>query len=599
MKPLLPLFISALILTPTAAIQAQTNDLNFIVSPTTSYSFWHKDINFGNTAHWGARAGWSFGQHFEIYGNFDRSFDLKAKLRSGEWNVLQNLADKMDNSNVDLTRFGGELKFNFLPNKIGTPYLLAGAGVMKIKYDSKVEDIPVYKEEQLYGVVGAGLKINLYDRLSLGLEVRNTLFNLDEGSYFRNSTHTGDNTLSNWSIGATLNAYLGGTRRAEDPLEAAYRARYSGGLEPPIWVIEPGLAYINFHDNSLLHDQWMGGIEVGADFSPILGARAFYYASSEDHSKLSFRFNDDLQLVGANLLGRLNYLRGLTPYLTLGGGYMFINDQYIDRDGGKEAKDGWFAMAGAGLEMPLHKNISIFGNANAMFVAQENPNLDQTYRPSQVKTNMMYRFGVRFRWGKSSKTKGQYQVWQNQNETLILQNQQLQEQVKQQSQKTDSETTRVMSFYDERIARLDTQLSNPTLQKDTVLKSRLQQERKLLSEAKTQLVSDTDQKVDSTSVREIVTEKNGRRTIVLTAAQLNELVRRVVNESKAASPDSEAVTLSDLDKILLFALVNNGHTLQGPAKNETTLTNEQIRALLKRIEQLEKRTYNTRTTNGK
>lgn len=595
MKPYLPLLLSAMSLVPTAAIQAQTNDLNFIVSPTTSYSFWHKDINFGNTAHWGARAGWSFGQHFEIYGNFDRTFDLEAKLRSGEWNVLQNLADKMENSNVDMTRFGGEMKFNFLPNKIGTPYLLAGAGVMKIKYDSKIEDVPTYKEERLYGAIGAGLKINLYHRLSLGLEVRNTLFNLDEGSYFRNSTHTGDNTLSNWSIGATLNAYLGGTRRAEDPLEAAYRAIYSGGLETPIWVIEPSLAYINFHDNSLLHDQWMGGVEAGVDFTPILGARAFYYASTKDASKLSFRFNDDLQLVGANLLGRLNYLRGLTPYLTLGGGYMFVNDKYIDREGGQDAKSGWFAMAGAGLEMPLHKNISIFGNANAMFVAQENPGIDQTYRPSQVKTNMMYRFGVRFRWGKSAKTQGHYPNWQNQNEALILQNQELQEQLKLQSEKKENETTRVMSFYDERIARLDSQLNNATVLKDTVLTTRLKQERKLLSDAKAQLITEADQKVDTLVNREIVTEKNGRRTIVLTAAQLNELVRRVVNESKAATPESETITLSDLDKILLFALVNNGHTLQTPAKNASGVTNEQIRALLKRIEQLEKRNNSTRT----
>lgn len=586
-------------LAPTAAVYAQTNDLNFIISPSASYSFWHKDINFGNTAHWGLRAGWSFGQHLEVYGNFDRTFDLQAKLRSGEWNVLQDLADKMDNSDVQLTRWGGELKFNFLPNKIGTPYVLAGGGVMKISHDVKTENLPTYKEEQLYGVLGAGLKINLYHRLSLGVEVRNTLFNLDKASYFRNSARAGGNTLSNWSIGATLNAYLGGTRRAEDPLEAAYRARFSGGLKAPIWVIEPSLTYIDFNDNSLLHNQWLAGVEAGVDFSPILGARAFYHTSTKGGSKLELGFNDDLQLVGANLLGRLNYLRGLTPYLTLGGGYMFVDKAYVDRAGGHNAESGWFAMVGAGLEMPVHKHISIFGNANAMLVAQENPDLSQAYRPSQVNTNIMYRLGVRFRWGKSAKPQGHYEAWQQQHETLVRQNQELQAQLKQQQQLAETKTTRAMSFYDERIARLDTQLNDATVQQDTLLATRLQEERKLLAEAKAHLLAETTPSQEPISAPPTTTEKKRRRTIQLTAAQLNELVLQVVSQAKAASADAGTITLSDLDKILLFALANNGYPLQNPAANGLNLGNEQIRILLQRIEQLEKQINTLNTTNGK
>ena len=62
-------------------MQAQVSDVSVIVSPTAGYTFWNKQLNVGNSAFYGARVGFGFGPILELRGNYERSFDLKGKLR--------------------------------------------------------------------------------------------------------------------------------------------------------------------------------------------------------------------------------------------------------------------------------------------------------------------------------------------------------------------------------------------------------------------------------------------------------------------------------------------------------------------------------------
>lgn len=491
---------------------------------------------------------------------------------------------------------------------------------MSIKHDAFQMGDSDYREEQLFGVWGLGAKFNLTQRVTLGLEARNTFFNLDEDSHYRNTESPNEKTLQNWSLSATFNVYLGGANRSKSHLEEALNAKYGGGLKGLVWVVDPGMAYINFSHNSRFHDQWFLGTAAGVDFSPVLGARAFYYTSTQTPSKFSLKLGDKIQLYGANFIGRLNYLRGLTPYLSLGGGYMRVSDNYVDRDGTHNAENGWFALAGAGLEMPIHRYFSLFANMNAMLCENENPGLDQAYRPSQVRANMMYQLGLRFRLGKSAQNAQQLYTDYAQSEVARLRVRDLEEQ-KAFREADRKKTAQLLRFYDDRIAQLDSQLVVPMQADDSLNTLRLQEERALLSDSKSKMLlildPDVRQAVEAAADslasdslgRKSAMQTKKRNTVVLTAAQLNAIIDRVVNDSEpsTAASSSTPVTLSDLDKILLFALVNNGHSLVPHTPTSTAVSDrvnqgaaafgiapEELEVLRKRIEQLEKEVLKTK-----
>lgn len=556
MKHLSAFVLALSTLVPSMQSKAQTNDLNLILSPTIGYTTWSQQVNFGSTAYWGARVGWSFGQNIELYGTYDRTFDLQGKLREGKWNVLDQLANRLEGSKVQMERWGGEAKVNILPNTLFTPYVLGGAGVMNISHDALEKGQSDYREERLYAVLGVGAKFNLARRLTLGLEARNTLFNLDEDSHYRNTLHTGKGTLHNWSVAASLNAYLGGNNRAKTPFEKAMQARYSGGLRGLVWAVEPTVAHINFSNSSQLHDQWLLGVSAGVDFSPVLGLRGFYYTSTQEPGKLSLKLDQDLQLYGAQFIGRLNYLRGLTPYLTVGGGYMDVSRDYVGR-GGQAVESGWFAQAGAGLEMPIHRYASLFGSVSAMLAQGDNPDLDKAYRPSQVQANWLYQLGVRFRIGKSAKDANE----------------------------------------------LYTQYAAADLARQRSTEWQAQQAAKAQQPQQDAKRVDTVEVIPATKL--VPAQK--RETVLLTAAQLNTLIDRVVAESRAKAA-AAPVGLSDLDKILLFALINNGHTVPATVLNGSVLPQgtipssispEEVVLLRQRIAELEKALLDAQKTQQK
>ena len=115
---------------------AQVQDVSFTVAPVVGYTHWDNKLNLGDSPFWGVRAGFGFGPLVEIRGIYERSFDLKGKLKNNSstpsW--LLNWADKLEDSNVDIKRYGGELKLNLWSNAFVTPYLTAGGGIMEFGY---------------------------------------------------------------------------------------------------------------------------------------------------------------------------------------------------------------------------------------------------------------------------------------------------------------------------------------------------------------------------------------------------------------------------------------------------------------------------------
>ena len=195
------------------------------------------------------------------------------------WNVANEFAGKLENSKITYERIGGDLKLNLWNNARFTPYVIGGAGVLKFHYDDVVNAGHRVNEEQLYGNVGAGLKINIVPRVALTLEARNVFFNAAPSSQY--VVAGTNNTLQNWSGLASLDFYLGGAPAAKDEVSRAYRQTFSGGFRGLRFVVEPSAVYLNFRDNSNFGDTWMLGLSAGVDFSTLVGVRGFYYRATE------------------------------------------------------------------------------------------------------------------------------------------------------------------------------------------------------------------------------------------------------------------------------------------------------------------------------
>lgn len=518
------------------SMNAQTEDITVILAPSAGYTFWNKNLNLGQSPFWGVRAGFSVGPIVEIRGIYERSFDLKGKLQGAGWSVLNNLGNDLTGSKAKVQRIGGELKLNVWSNALLTPYITAGAGVMKFNYDdpSLTEG---YKEEQLYTALGAGLKINLAKRIALALEAKNHIFNVNENNRYLAAGASSDKALQNWTAQASLDFYLGGRKYSDDAVARAFRSYYGNGFKGLKFVLEPGFTYLDFHSDSFLHDSYMLGGSAGIDFGQYLGIRGFYYQTTNNPDKLSLSFGNDLRMYGGNLITRLNVARGVTPYLNLGAGYLQVADDYIDTKGTNLAKSGWFALGGAGLEVPLHRNLALYGQVNAMLNEQDNSDLSKT-APAEVKINLAMQAGLRINLGKRSESGiNMYQRYAT-------------SQVEAERNLNNERINELRSSYDTRIDSLNRELT-------LALEKRAEIE---VVDSIDKLPTPLAETTTTTAQPSIQTPQGVYLSEAQLEAMLERIARRIAPSQspvQMAQPQQSTQGLSDFDRLLLLMAAQN------------------------------------------
>ncbi len=391
-------------------MQAQVRDVSVTISPFVEYNWWNDNIALKDSPFWGARVGFGFGPYFELRGTLEKSLNLKNALEGKSWNPLnQETLDKLDGMDIDITRIGGEAKLNIFGNSAFSPFVTAGTGVQIFDYtpfgtgnvDNAIANARV-KERQIYMSLGLGMKMALSDRMAFSLEAKNIRFNMDaDNSYIDPSVADKDKRWGNWAAVASIDFYLGNNATARDSrYGSAYRNIFNDGFKGPKFVVEPGIAFVDFSSKSHHTDQWFVGGSAGIDLSSLVGIRGFYYQATKEPSKLDLNFNDNMKMYGANIIARLNYPRGIVPYLSLGAGYMQSEGSQLFR------KNDLFALAGAGIEVPVSKYIALFGTYSAMLTTDREVINDVTkvQSPSELINNNMYTAGVRFNLGVSAST---------------------------------------------------------------------------------------------------------------------------------------------------------------------------------------------------
>ena len=403
---------------------AQVRDVSVMVSPYASYNWWNPNISLKNSPFVGARVGFGFGPFFEIRANYEQSINLKNAFQDKEWNPLNEKAlDKLEGMDMTISRVGGEAKVNLLGNYAVTPYLTAGAGVQILDYNpfeitrekgvdpstpnAAWEEAKV-KDKQLYYTLGAGIKLHITDRMAFSMEARNLGFNMNANNSFINKyTNMKDldkKKYGNWSALASFDFYLGGNAApGSHQLGDRYASLFSDGFRGMKFVLEPGVQYVDFRNKTGLSDQWFIGGSAGVDFSSLVGFRAFYYQATKEPNKLSFDFNKDLKMYGANFIARLNYPRGIVPYLRFGAGYLDRNN-LIESGSQAQAKENFkshdlFGMLGAGIEIPISRWFALFGNADALLMTANEQSIKSVSTPKDIAVNIGYTAGLRINLG--------------------------------------------------------------------------------------------------------------------------------------------------------------------------------------------------------
>lgn len=396
-----------------AGIQAnaQVSDISVTLQPTASYNWFDKETAIEDGLMVGGRVGFGFGEAFELRATYEKSVDLKNTADDVEWLNSK----EFDSRDVEVERIGGEMKANIPTNGSFAPYLTLGSGVQKLKVKNYygVGDLDL-KSEQIYASGGLGVKVNLGDRLTLNVEGKNTFFNMSPTNVLYKPDINSDEDLKdkldnddmyNWSVLAGLQLYLGGREPGTmTELDKAYYRKFSGGISGLKLSIEPGMAYINFDDDSNLRDTYLLGGQAGFDLNQYIGLRGFYYQSSEDE-ELSTDW-DKMAIYGGDLVAKLNVSRGLVPYITLGGGYLNVYDDYKGKEGklsNPADESGYFAKGGLGLTVPVTKNLELFGAANFMYTSSRDADdLQNLSSPDELKQHTMYNAGLRFQFGKNA-----------------------------------------------------------------------------------------------------------------------------------------------------------------------------------------------------
>ncbi len=431
--------------------KAQVKDVSVTFSPIGEYSFWDYKAGLEDGFLIGGKVGFGFGEFIELRGTYLQSNNLKTNFEKYELaNYNNNLFLPQD---VTLTRWGGEFKAN-----IGTkglqPYITLGTGIQTIEISNND------KFDQIYASLGAGVKLNLSERVVFLVEGKNTMYNFnsvahlltsaDKTAFVVTEADFSNNRLSNWAIQGALQFYLGGRNPGTlSELDQAYLNQFRGGLKGLQLAIEPGAAYIAFDENSLFRDTWFVGGYAGLDFNKYIGIRGFYFQAVES-MKLSTDF-ENLSMYGMEFRARLNASTGITPYIALGGGYINPTNNYRG-EGGALVPGNEFATGGLGLNIPLGKRVMVTGGARAMITSAEN--VEDIQLPGELQTHLMYNAGIQFTLGKKSKS------------TDAIYQENLSQDVEYRMAENDEKIQQMKKEYQDNIAALEVELKNATDEKD-------------------------------------------------------------------------------------------------------------------------------------
>jgi len=564
-------------------VSAQVKDISFAIAPTAEYVWWNKKSAIENGFMAGGYVGFGFGRNLELLGSYSQSLGLKSTIDG--FSAPDNIKNAFVSTDVDVRRWGGELKGNIPMAYSFQPYVTLGSGIQTIKANEVGQDA-------VYFTFGLGAKFNLARRLTLNVQAKGSRFNLDASNILHKTSepttstynqwitnNVSDKNMFNWSVGAGLQLYLGG----RNPNELTELDHSYTNLKSFKFVLAPSLGYINFDNDNNFRDAYLAGASLGFDFTEYIGIRGFYYQAMNDE-KISSSF-DKLSLYGADFSARLNVSNGVVPYITVGGGYLKAGNGYQGKVATVENESGIFAKGGVGLAIPLGKHLELFGAANMLYTTNNENATNALKSPDKLQTNILYNAGIRIKFAKENE-KYTYQDLVSQLHTPETNN--VTEQTKVQTPTKVapvSQKQKDIDYYNAQIAAVEKQIQNAYRQNDINNASLLLKEKKKWEELRNNYVAENIP----------YPTENQAHLVRMTPEQLQTLISEVVNkieEGEGKTPDQR---IDRLEKLLL-ELKNNDKAIEEQQKiNQSIL--EAVKNLEEKVEKTNIIVPTTQRTN--
>lgn len=518
---------------------AQVKDISFAIAPTAEYVLWNKKSAIENGFMVGGYVGFGFGKNLELLGSYSQSLGLKSRIDG--FSAPDNIKTVFTPTDVDVYRWGGELKGNIPMTYSFQPYITLGSGIQTIKANET-------KQDAIYFAFGLGSKFNLTRRLTLNVQARGTHFNSDASNILHNPSEAKTSTYNqwitdnvsnknmlNWSLQAGLQLYLGGRNPDElTELDNSYT-----NLKNFKVVVAPAIGYIDFDSDNNFRNTYLAGASLGFDFTEYIGVRGFYYQAMKDE-KVSLDF-DKLSLYGADFLARLNVSNGVVPYITVGAGYLNVGNGYQGKVATVENKSSIFAKGGIGLAIPLSKHLELFGVANLLYTTGNESASNALKSPNKLQSNVFYNAGIRIKFAKENE---KYTYQDLANEIHASEIKEGKEQVKvQNNTKTMpiSQKQKDIDYYNAQIATVEKQIQLAYRQNDINNASLLLKEKEKWEKLRNNYIAENIP----------YPSENQTNLVRMTPEQLQTLISEIVNkieEGEGKTPDQR---IDRLEKLLL------------------------------------------------
>lgn len=518
---------------------AQVKDISFAIAPTAEYVLWNKKSAIENGFMVGGYVGFGFGKNLELLGSYSQSLGLKSRIDG--FSAPDNIKAVFTPTDVDVYRWGGELKGNIPMTYSFQPYITLGSGIQTVKANQTTQDA-------IYFAFGLGSKFNLTRRLTLNVQARGTHFNSDASNILHNPSEAKTSTYNqwitdnvsnknmlNWSLQAGLQLYLGGRNPDElTELDNSYT-----NLKNFKVVVAPAIGYIDFDSDNNFRNTYLAGASLGFDFTEYIGVRGFYYQAMKDE-KVSLDF-DKLSLYGADFLARLNVSNGVVPYITVGAGYLNVGNGYQGKVATVENKSSIFAKGGIGLAIPLSKHLELFGVANLLYTTGNESASNALKSPNKLQSNVFYNAGIRIKFAKENE---KYTYQDLTNEIHASEIKEGKEQVKvQNNTKTMpiSQKQKDIDYYNAQIATVEKQIQLAYRQNDINNASLLLKEKEKWEKLRNNYIAENIP----------YPSENQTNLVRMTPEQLQTLISEIVNkieEGEGKTPDQR---IDRLEKLLL------------------------------------------------
>ena len=386
---------------------AQPQGVGLRLTPSATYVDFSDDSGLENGLLYGGGVGFSFGEFVELSGTylFGRNFMTDYTLFSGleEDPGLADMIADLPVQEVDIQRYGGDIRINLGSGSV-FPFVRAGTGLVRFQPDGREGST-----RNIYLLGGAGLQLSGADRYALSVSVEDFAYRYNPATTFFSPGDLADvglsadnfnqTTVQNLAVRASLSLYLGGRRAGSlTDIDREFQRQFSGGLSGLSLVVEPFYGRLNFDEAFNYRDQTFVGGEAGFDLGPLVGLRGFYGRGVPKDDPTDFQ---DIQMYGGDVRLRLSEGRGIVPFVSVGGGYLDVLDEYGTEEaaeaGNQNAEDRPFALAGGGVELLLSPRLR--GVAEVRGLAMSTQDEEDLSQPENVYVSPFFRAGLSFGLG--------------------------------------------------------------------------------------------------------------------------------------------------------------------------------------------------------